>query len=72
MHVNTDGEATGLQLKVERTAKRVQAKQIAEEMGVSKSRVAAIEASAFVTPETAERYRAAIDPCALRRTSAAA
>jgi transcriptional regulator with XRE-family HTH domain len=61
-----------MDLKLERTAARVQAKQIAEEMGVSRSRIGHIEASAYVTPETAARYRAALDTCTLRRTSAAA
>ena len=62
-------EVTGLHLKLERVAQRVTATSIAAVMGVSSSRIGHIEASAFVTPETAQRYRAAVDTCVRERTS---
>lgn len=62
-------EPTGLTLKLERTASRVTGRAIAQAMGVSSSRVGHIEASAFVTPETAQRYREAVATCVAERTS---
>ena len=62
-------EPTGLSLKLERTAARVTGRAIAHAMGVSSSRVGHIEASAFVTLETAQRYREAIATCIAERTS---
>jgi len=64
-HVTT----TGLDLKLERTAQRVQATAIARTMGVSTSRIGHVEASAVVTPQMAERYRAALATCVQERTS---
>ncbi len=69
MHVNTNPTPDGLALKLERTAERVTGRAIAAAMGVSSSRIGHIEASAFVTPETAARYRAAIRTCIIERTS---
>lgn len=53
-------QTTGLDLKVERVRARVTAISIAEAMGVTRQRVAAIEALAVVSDEAAERYRAAV------------
>jgi plasmid maintenance system antidote protein VapI len=50
----------GMDLKVERVRSRVTAVRLAEEMGVTRQRVAAIEGDAVVTAETAGRYRAAL------------
>lgn len=63
---------SGLDLKLERTAARVTGTDIARVMGVSKSRVSAVEAYAVVTPEMVVRYRAAIATCVQERTSPAA
>lgn len=70
--MSTNQEPSGIDLKLERVAARVQQKHIAEAMGVSPSRVSAIESLAIVTVDTAARYRTAIDTCLLRRTSKAA
>lgn len=50
----------GIDLRLERTARRVQVAQLARVMGVSYSRVSQIEALAVVTVKTATRYRAAL------------
>lgn len=65
-------ETSGLDLKVERTRARVKAKQIADVMGVSSSRVAAIEREQFPSIETVTRYRAALGTCATSPTPEAA
>jgi transcriptional regulator with XRE-family HTH domain len=57
------GPVTGLDLKLARIAARVKQKAIGRAMGVSESRVSAIEREAVVTPETADRYVAALDTC---------
>jgi len=62
--VNDTAPITGLALKVERVSRRVKANAIADAMGVSKSRVAAIEREGFPSEETISRYRAALDTCA--------
>lgn len=54
---------SGLDLKVARTRARVKAKQIAIAMGVSSSRVAALEREAVVTSEAADRYLRALREC---------
>lgn len=67
--VMTEPPMTGLQLKVERTRRRVKAYRIAELMGVSRSRVAAIEREGFPSDETVARYLTALDTCAPSPTS---
>lgn len=54
---------TGHQLKVERVAARVKAKDIAAQMGVSASRVASIEREEFPSVEAVSRYRSALEAC---------
>ena len=54
---------TGLELKVRRTAARVKAYKLAERMGVASPRVSQIEALAEVSPETEQRYLAALAEC---------
>ena len=51
---------TGLALKLERVAARLKQRPIAEAMGVSVSRVAAIEREAVVTAATWDRYHDAL------------
>lgn len=63
---------TGLALKVTRVEHRVKAREVAEAMGVSPSRIAAIEREAFISAETARRYLEAVTTCSTRRTSGAA
>lgn len=60
---------TGLSLKVERTKRRVKAVQIADAMGVSKSRVSVIEREQFPSPQIVARYREALATCAPNPTS---
>lgn len=55
---------TGLDLKLERVAARLKARQVAEAMGVSPSRISLIEREAFPTPEVVRRYRVALATCA--------
>lgn len=62
---------TGLDLKLARVARRIKQKPLAEAMGVSASRVAAIEREAVVTPELAARYMAALDTCGTGTSAAA-
>jgi plasmid maintenance system antidote protein VapI len=59
----TNEQVTGLGLKLERVAARVKQWQVAEHMGVSPSRVAAIEREAVVSTDTAFRYRTAMRMC---------
>jgi transcriptional regulator with XRE-family HTH domain len=56
-------ETTGHQLKVERVAARVKAKDIAAQMGVSPSRIGSIEREEFPSTEAIARYRAALSAC---------
>lgn len=51
---------TGLDLKVRRTAARVKATDLAAQMGVSKSRISAIEREQFPSLEARERYLRAL------------
>ena len=62
---------TGLDLKLHRVAARLKQHQVAAIMGVSPSRVAAIERESVVTDATAERYRKAVETCGTFRTSGA-
>lgn len=52
---------TGMELKLRRIGARVKGRALAREMGVSGSRVSAIEREAYVTPETLRRYLAALE-----------
>ena len=63
---------TGRDLKKKRVAAGVLAYVLAAEMGVASSRVSQIEALATVTPDTAARYLAALDRCAVNNTAAEA
>lgn len=63
---------TGLDLKLARVAARVKQWQLATEMGVSPSRVAAIEREAVVTQDTEARYLAALSTCDTRTSGSAA
>lgn len=65
-------ETTGLDLKVERTRRRVKATLLAAEMGVSKSRLSAIEREGYPSAEIVQRYRAALATCAAFPTSESA
>ena len=51
---------TGMDLKIERVKARVTAVRLAQEMRVTRQRIAAIEGGAVVTTDTAERYRTAL------------
>lgn len=51
---------TGLDLKLRRTAARLDAQDVASAMGVTPARVSQIEALAVVTEKTAHRYLAAV------------
>lgn len=51
---------TGLDLKVERVRARVTAKSLADQLGVTRQRVSAIEALAVVGDDQATRYRTAL------------
>lgn len=51
---------TGLDLKVRRVAARVKAYELADAMGVSPSRVSALEREGFVTDQAAQRYLEAL------------
>jgi transcriptional regulator with XRE-family HTH domain len=52
---------TGLDLKLHRVAANIKGYELAEAMGVSASRVSAIEGSRIVQPDTATRYLTALD-----------
>ena len=60
MAYNRRVNTTGLSLKLQRTARRVKARDLAEAMGVKHPRVSQIEAQALVTDQTAERYLSAL------------
>lgn len=65
-------ETTGLDLKVERTRKRVKATLLAAQMGVSKSRLSAIEREGYPSADIVARYRSALATCATSPTSESA
>lgn len=65
-------QLSGLDLKVARTRARVKAKAIADAMGVSPSRVAAVEREGVVSSEMARRYLEAVETCRTRGTEPAA
>lgn len=54
---------TGLDLKLARVAARVKQRALGTAMGVSESRVSAIEREAVVTADLAARYLTALDTC---------
>lgn len=62
-HVIDGSGPTGHQLKVERVAARVKGVRLAAQMGVSGSRVAAIEREQYPSTETVRRYREALAAC---------
>lgn len=51
---------TGIDLKVERVRARITAKRLADELGVTRQRVSAVEALAVVSEVQADRYRLAL------------
>jgi len=61
--MDTNRAVTGLDLKLARVARRVKQKALGDAMGVSFSRISAIEREAVVTPTLAVRYLAALDTC---------
>lgn len=63
---------TGLNLKLLRTAARLRQYHIGNVMGVSASRIAAIERESVVTVETERRYLAALAMCRTSSTPAEA
>lgn len=62
---------TGLELKLRRVALRIKVQDLAERMGVSASRISAIENQAVVTDETIRRYLDALTTSATIPTSQA-
>lgn len=70
--MKTDEPITGLTLKLERVGRRVKANRLAIAMGVSPSRINAIEREQFPTADVVARYVAALDTCAASPTSGAA
>lgn len=67
----TSGGASGLDLKLRRVAADVRAKDIADAMGVHRTRISRIESSRTVTPDTSSRYLAALAMCATKSTEVA-
>ena len=51
---------TGIDLKVERVRARVTAKSLADQLGVTRQRVSAIESLGHVNEDLANRYRTAL------------
>lgn len=51
---------TGMELKLHRIGSRVTGRALAQAMGVTSSRISAIEREAFPTTETERRYLAAL------------
>lgn len=64
-------QKTGLDLKLARVAARLKQAQVGAQMGVSGSRIAAIEREAVVTPETAGRFLEALERAAQAQGTAA-
>lgn len=71
-HMSDTTEPTGLTLKVERVAARVKGVDLAAQMGVSPSRLSAIEREQYPSAENVRRYREAIRTCVDVRTPKAA
>jgi transcriptional regulator with XRE-family HTH domain len=59
---------TGQELRERRDAAGVRQWELAAEMRVASSRVSQIEALALVTPQTVERYIAALGRCLVAKT----
>lgn len=55
---------TGLDLKLERIARRVAQHELARHVGVSSQRISGIEATLWPTASISARYRAALDEIA--------
>lgn len=72
LHMSNPDEPTGLTLKVERVAARVKGVDLAAEMGVSPSRLSAIEREQYPSADIVQRYRAALATCKNVRTLKAA
>ena len=70
--MDTDTTATGLGLKLARVGARVKQRPIADAMGVSVSRISAIEREAVVTDATRDRYLDALARAAHAHPAAAA
>lgn len=60
-NVRTLHGVTGLELKLRRMAARVKGQDLAAAMGVTKSRVSAIEREGFPTEEIQRRYLGALE-----------
>lgn len=61
--METTTNPTGHDLKVERVSARVKQAALGAHMGVTYSRVAAIEREQFPSAEIVRRYRSALDMC---------
>jgi len=59
----------GLDLKLRRIARRVKQYQLAEQMGVSTSRLSKIEREGLASPDITRRYLEALDTCGTSNTS---
>jgi transcriptional regulator with XRE-family HTH domain len=64
--VTTIGVPTGLDLRLERTARLVSQSAIARELGVSPQAISNLEARLRPTPEAIRRYRSALERVAER------
>lgn len=62
-------QMTGLDLKLARVAARCKQHEVAKEMGVTPSRISALEREAVVSETAAARYLAALDTCRIRGMS---
>lgn len=67
--MDIDTPRSGLDLKVLRTRHRVKGIQVAQAMGVSPSRVTALEREAVPSAEMIRRYVEAVDTCRASDTS---
>ena len=67
--MTTDTRTTGLDLKVERIRDGLMVKDVAEQMGISPSRLSRIEVDEPVTDRMLARYRTALDTCRTSGTS---
>lgn len=70
-HMSKGLATTGLDLKLARVAARVKQRPLADAMGVSESRVSAIEREAVVSPAIRLRYLDALARAAQAQTEAA-
>lgn len=61
--MDTTAAPTGHDLKVERVSARVKQYELALKMGVSGTRISAIEREQFPSPEIVRRYRVALAEC---------